>query len=364
MPSVDVQTLPSPSIPASAMPLISPNALLHAHLKQDPPRRPSGRQLLQTRPTQLNVGSLSHCNGSSLVKTGATTIVCGVRAQILPVSEIPNFRVTKTSQSYDTSAPVRRDERNKLGDPLGRGHSYNPISLYNLLVPNIELATGCSPKHPANTMPSVEAQSLSQRLLSLLHTSELVDPSQLEIIYTPPIESQGPEVGVDIDPEIKAYWTLYIDIMCISHGGSIFDAAWLAIYAALRDTELPQAWWDPDLEQVLCSSEHAESLHLHGLPAPCSFGVFVPEKRSLTSQPTSELPHWILADLDAFEEDLCLESCCITVDLANHHDDPSVLRIEKSGGTVLDVESLRGIFTTAEERWRGWYELLNSVFVP
>ncbi|KAK5061601.1 hypothetical protein LTR84_008145 [Exophiala bonariae] len=344
------------------MPLISPNALLHAHLKQDPPRRPSGRGLAEARPTQLNIGSLSHCNGSSLVKIGATTIVCGVRAQILPVSEIANFRVTKTSQSYDSSAPVRRDDRNKMADV--HGHSYNPISLYNLLVPNIELATGCSPKHAANTMPSVEAQSLSQRLLSLLHTSQLVDPSQLGIIYIPPIESQDPELGVDNDPQIKAYWTLYIDIMCISHGGSLFDAAWLAIYAALRDTELPQAWWDPDLEQVLCSSDDVERLNLHGLPAPSSFGVFVPEKRSLTGPPASELPHWVLADLDAFEEETCIEDCCITIDMNDAHGEPSILRIEKSGGTVLDVESLRGAFATAEERWRSWFRLLESVFRP
>lgn len=344
------------------MPLISPNALLHAHLKQDSPRRPSGRSPLEVRPTQLNVGSLSHCDGSSLVKTGATTIVCGVRAHILPVTEIPNFRVVKTSQSYDTSTSVRRDDSNELGDVHDHAQRHNPISLYNLLVPNIELATGCSPKHPANTMPSVEAQSLSQRLLSLLHTSALVDPSQLEVIFRPPIESQDTELGVDNDPEIKAYWTLFIDIMCISHGGSIFDAAWLAIYAALKDTKLPRAWWDPDLEQVLCSSDHGESLTLRGFPAPTSFGVFVPERRSIANQTTGEPPHWILADLDAFEEDSCIESCCITMDSNDDNGEPRLLRIEKSGGTVLDVKHLDDVFATAEERWHDWHELLNSAF--
>jgi exosome complex component RRP43 len=360
MPLADPQTLATSSVPPSAMPLISPNALLHAHLKQSPPQRPSGRSPLEARSTQLNVGSLSHCNGSSLVKIGATTIVCGVRAQILPVSEIPNFRVTKTSQSYDSSAPVRRDGRNKRSD--GHGYSYNPISLYNLLVPNIELATGCSPRHPANTMPSIEAQSLSQRLLSLLHTSALIEPSQLEVVYTPPIESQDPELGIDNDPEIKAFWTLYIDIMCISHGGSIFDAAWLAIYAALKDTEIPHAWWDGDLEQVLCSADRGQSLSLHGLPVPNTFGVFVPDRRGVANQSTDEPPHWIVADMDAFEETSCTETCCITIEMDATNGETSILRLEKTGGAVLDVGRVKDLLATAESRWRHWDQLLNSVF--
>lgn len=360
MPLADPQPLATPTVPPSAMPLISPNALLHAHLKQSPPRRPSGRSPLEARPTQLNVGSLSHCNGSSLVKIGATTIVCGVRAQILPVSEIPNFRVTKASQSYDASAPVGHDGRNKRSDELG--YSYNPIALYNLLVPNIELATGCSPKHLANTMPSVEAQSLSQRLLSLLHTSALIEPSQLEIIYTPPVESQDPDLGIDDDPEIKAFWTLYIDIMCISHGGSIFDAAWLAIYAALKDTEIPHAWWDGDLEQVLCSADRRQPLSLHGLPVPSTFGVFVPDRRGAANQTTGEPTHWIVADMDAFEEASCTETCCITVEMGGRNEETSILRVEKSGGTVLDVGRVKDVLAIAESRWRNWDQLLNSVF--
>ncbi|KEF61118.1 uncharacterized protein A1O9_02683 [Exophiala aquamarina CBS 119918] len=344
------------------MPLISPNALLHAHLKQNPPRRPSGRSPLETRNAQLNVGSLSHCNGSSLVKIGATTIVCGVRAHILPVSEIPNFRVTKTSQSYDPSASVKQSDHDRQSSE--HSYSYNPISLYNLLVPNIELATGCSPRHPANTMPSVEAQSLSQRLLSLLHTSNLVEPSQLEITYTPPIDLQDPELGIDSDPEIKAFWTLYIDIMCISYGGSIFDAAWLAIYAALKDTNLPQAWWDADLGQVLCSAEQAVPLSLHGLPVPSTFGVFVPDKRTIADQMTSDPPYWIVADMDAFEEGSCSETCCITVDVDGTSGETSMLRIEKHGGAVLDLRRVEDVLATAEKRWRHWDQLLSSVFRP
>lgn len=338
------------------MPLVSPNALLHAHLKQTSPRRPSNRIPSEPRPIQLNTGSLAHCNGSSLVKIGATTIVCGIRAEILCVSEIPSFRVTKSSDR-NRGKPVRRKEGHKDEE---EEEGYTPIQLYNLLVPNLELATGCSPKHPAGTAPSVEAQSISQRLLSLLHTSQLVRTSDLELIYTPPQESQDLELGINADPEVKAYWTLYIDMMCISHGGSVLDAAWLALYAALKDCLIPKSWWDVDSEQVLCSAnlDEARKLQLRGMPVPSSWGVFVPEKKLLHMQNEEQDQYWILMDMDAFEEETCDESGCITVDCSNNVD--TILKIEKSGGFSIDVEQLEQIAGFAKRRWEQSRDVLHN----
>ncbi|OQV04125.1 3' exoribonuclease family, domain-containing protein isoform 1 [Cladophialophora immunda] len=358
MPSLDPSTVLNASVPASAMPLISPDALLHAHLKQSPPRRPSNRLTSEPRPIQLNVGSLTHCNGSSLVKIGATTIVCGVRAEILPTSEIPSFRVTKSADK-DWTLPSR--PKNEVDDHEGEGE-YSATQLYNLVVPNIELATGCSPRHPANTAPSVEAQSISQRLLSLLHTSQLVRTSDLEIIYAPPPESQDLELGIDAEAQLKAYWTLYIDMMCISHGGSVFDAAWLALDAALRNCLLPKAWWDADLEKVICSMDvkEARKLRLRGMPVPSSWGLFVPEKRLLTMQNDGEDRSWILMDLDTFEEESCAEVGCITVDCSNGADSAVVLRIEKSGGSVVGVDQIAQVAESAKQRWQQWKNVLDT----
>ena len=346
------------------MPLLSPSALLHAHLKQSPPLRPSNRDPSTPRPIQLNTGSLNHCNGSSLVKIGATTVVCGVRAEILPVSEIPSFRVSKASEREGGKARRQgvggEEEDDATQEDEDGGGGYSPAQLYNLLVPNIELATGCSPSYPANTAPSVAAQSISQRLLSLLHTSHLVRTSDLEIIHIPLPETKDEELGINTDPQLKAYWTLYIDIMCISHGGSIFDAAWLALYAALRDTILPKAWWDIDAEEILCSPLAADSLKLNlkGMPVPSSFGVFVPEKKLLHMQNDEADKFWILMDMDGFEEGTCEESGCVTVDCSGGVD--VILRIEKSGGSVVDVEKLEQIMGFAKRRWEHWREVLGT----
>ncbi|RMZ83773.1 hypothetical protein DV738_g859, partial [Chaetothyriales sp. CBS 135597] len=266
----------SPPIPPAVMPLISPSALVHAHLSQTPPVRPSRRQPTEPRPIHLNIGALTHTHGSSLVRIGATTIVCGVRGEILPVSEIASFQP--------------------------------PPPRYNLVVPNLELSTGCSPLHPANAAPSIEAQSISQRLLSLLLSSKLVRQKQLEVMHTPELLLLSPSLPDDpplqdtAAPQLKAFWVLYIDMVCLSHAGSgsVFDAAWLALYAALRHTRLPRAVWDADAKQVFCSPDvhEAAALRLR----------------------------------DALEEETVAETGCVVVDADAATGEAVLLRVEKSGG--------------------------------
>ena len=337
MPSLP-STSPSPHIPPSAMRLISPSALLHAHLTQTPPLRPSSRLPTSCRQITLNTSSLTHANGSSLIRTGATAVVAGVRAELLPVDSIANYRVRSTD------------------NPVSETDDYRDVIANNLLVPNIELSTGCSPKHLPGVPPSVEAQSLSQRLLGLLHTSRVVREEDLKIYYTLPADADPQELAKG--PQLKAYWVLYIDVLCISYGGNIFDAAWLAVYAALRDTVLPQAWWDVDLKQVLCSAEIAEGrkLGLRGMPAPLSWVLFVPEVRT---GDTGREEMWVLSDPDTFEEECCEEGGCVVVDL-DAVGRVEILRLEKNGGGKMGSEGLRDLVGLAGERRKTWENILTS----
>jgi exosome complex component RRP43 len=332
------------SIPPSTMPLVSPSALLHAHLARDPPIRPSQRLPSQFRPITLNISSLTHANGSALVRIGDTAVVCGVRAEILLVSEIANYRL---KQTQSVSSPVSEDGK----------EDYAEITNNNLLVPNIELSTGCSPNHLPGSPPSSEAQSLSQRLLSLLHTSQLVPVSDLQIYYDPPPDIEV-ESGEQNGRELKAYWTLYIDILVISYGGAIFDAAWFALYAALWDTVLPRAWWDMDLQSVICSPEtrEAKRLRLRGCPVPLSFGVFLPEK---TTSSLVKAKSWILCDTDTFEDDCCTEKGTLTVDEASRGN-WSLVKVEKSGGGRAGRSELKELVELAGARWEEWNKVLQD----
>ena len=331
------------------MPLISPHALLYSCLCQNPPVRPSSRKAFQCRPITINTSSLTHANGSTLIKIGQTTAVCGVRAEILPIHEIANYRVNKNlSKQISRSGEQDGPEADAV------------IRNYNLLVPNLELSTGCSPFHLPGSPPSQEAQSLSQRLLSLLHISRLVRLSDL-CIYdetSTDFERGISDTGTRTERILKAFWVLYIDTVVISHDGNLFDVCALAMFSALKDTLLPKAWWDIDLESVMCSPERdqARLLRLRGCPVPLSFSVFRSDKLE-EGGGTGHKVEQLLCDPDAFEEGCCREQGCVVVDL-DQDGGVVVIKVEKNGGATLCGRGLRELVEKAGERWKEWQQVL------
>ena len=236
----------------------------------------------------------------------------------------------------------------------------------NLLVPNLELATGCSPSHLPGGPPSPLAQTLTQRIMTFLHSSNMLGMAPMRIWYRPDIEdptfkhmggdSEEMKDAGDADneeeiarAEVKAFWVLYIDVLFISLDGNAFDAAWLAILAALRDTMLPRAWWDAERELVLCSDEMGEArgLEIREWPVPLSFGVFEGEGAGRDEGEGREM--WVLVDTDGFEEGLCREVGTVVVG-----DGGKVLRLEKSGGKgagMLEIRRLVGLAVKRREEW-------------
>ncbi|CAD6565922.1 MAG: hypothetical protein CYPHOPRED_000096 [Cyphobasidiales sp. Tagirdzhanova-0007] len=178
--------------------------------------RPDGRRPNEFREPILNVGSITSADGSALVKTGQTTILCGIRAEIA---------------EPDLLAPSR-----------------------GFLVPNVELPAMCSPKFRPGP-PSDEAQVLSHRIRSILLSSAILPLSSLCI-----------EPG-------KAAWVVYADLVCLNYDGNLVDAALVAVVAALQNTRLPKAQWDVDLEEAVAVPDELNSLHLRSTVLCASFGV-------------------------------------------------------------------------------------------
>lgn len=48
------------------------------HLDQN--IRPDGRKFTEFRPTMINVDCVKTADGSAIVKVGATTVICGIKA--------------------------------------------------------------------------------------------------------------------------------------------------------------------------------------------------------------------------------------------------------------------------------------------
>ena len=308
------------------------------------------------------MGSLTHTNGSAVVRIGDTSAVCGVRAEILHTNDIASWSVSR-NRSKDEEEPY--------------------IQEFNLLVPNLSLSTGCAPGFIPNAPPSTLAQSLSHQLLSLLNSTGLVREQDLTIWYQHPdlsvgeahnesermdTEEEEHRVTALNEREIKAFWVLYIDVMIISLAGNPFDAAWASILAALKDTKLPRAWWDADNETVICSDDVSEAhgLSLRGFPVASSFCVFeadaaaawravvIPDAAETTA---GKRPRWILADPDGYEESLSQETVCIVVD-KDAGGRTVLLRMEKNGGWNVGRHDLRDLAGISARRWEDVKDVL------
>ncbi|KAI9850946.1 MAG: hypothetical protein M1824_002941 [Vezdaea acicularis] len=332
---------PSLTFPRATFAALSPRPYLLAHLQPASPstplRRPNGRRLDETRAPTLHTNSLSHAHGSAVVRVGDTAVVCGVRGELLHLRDVSGYRL--------------RD-----------GH--NPIEELGLLVPNVELATGCNPAHLPGSPPSALAQSLSIRLLSLLHTTRLIPATALEIWNTPPAEDR--EEWESPEPQLKAFWTLYIDLVFISLAGNPFDAAWGAVLAALSATKLPHTWWSPDDEEVLCSPLASEttSLGLTSMPIACTFVAIttVPPGQPISQSAKGETSSWVLVDPDTFEEGQCKESITLVVDCSSQGTGKArILRLEKSGGACVGKAEMVDLVSRAAARWSEWWDVLKSI---
>lgn len=394
---------PSLSLPPSQFARLQPHAYLLAHLSppastQQSPIRANGRAPLEFRPVTANIGSLTHTNGSAVVRIGDTAAVCGVRAEILHTEDIASWGVSASSGGRKRRKIDSENDDGEIGnkeDEEDEEEEEDYIRNLNLVVPNISLSTGCAPGFIPSAAPSALAQSLSHQLLNILHTSRLIRAEDLKIWYHPPdldaisreqsgqdddaMETETAERTDSLsspEPEIKGFWVLYIDVMMISLAGNPFDAAWASILAALQDTKLPKAWWDIDNDMVLCSDKVSESrkLNLRGLPVASSYTVFeadaaadwravrIPEADENGSLPTSrEQERWILADPDGFEESLCRERIFLVVDSEDSSGKTKIVSMEKNGGISVSREELRKLVGVSTQRWKQVKNILEEL---
>lgn len=320
-------------LPRATFAKLSPHPYLLANLEPAdnavPPARSNGRAPGEVRTPSVNASSLSHAHGSAVVRTGDTTVICGVRGETILTQHIPNYRASNTETE---------------------------MSDYDLLVPNLELATGSAPQFMPGGPPTTLAQALSTRIYSLLHSSKLLQPQDLRILHRRPAErSMADEDRMEGDEDLEegqeyvaAYWVLYIDIFFISFDGNPFDAAWAATVAALRDTTLPQARYDPDRELIVCSRKDPKPLTITNFPIACTAVVFTGKE---TDRPTDG-KYWILVDPDTLEESLCDESVTLVVDCAGGK--MKIVSISKHGGTIMTPELLRSkeLLGWAGQRWK------------
>ncbi|RIA82903.1 exosc8 protein [Glomus cerebriforme] len=192
---------------------IQPEEYLRKFIQQQV--RPDGRSFNHFRKTTVNLSCISTADGSSMVRIGNTTVVCGIKAE---VSE-PN--VNLPNEGY--------------------------------LVPNVDLSPICSPRFKPGP-PSEQAQVLSENLNKLLKISKVIDLKTLCI------------------EEGKAVWVLFADIVCVNYDGNVFDACVIALISALMNVRLPKAFYEDGL--VKATEEKSITLSIIRTPYSASFAMF------------------------------------------------------------------------------------------
>ena len=159
--------------------------------------RPDGRKLNERRPISISSGNIKSADGSSIVRQGNTTVVCGIKLELAkPTPENPN---------------------------------------QGFIVPNVTLPAMCNPSFKSGP-PSAEAQSLSAFVKEVLDSSSCIDLTELC-----PVNHMFA-------------WVLYIDIICLDHDGNIRDAAVAGLMAALRSLQIPELDFDSETEKVSVTS--------------------------------------------------------------------------------------------------------------
>ncbi|KAK1242633.1 hypothetical protein MKX08_005445 [Trichoderma sp. CBMAI-0020] len=333
---------PEVGLSRSTFAKLSPHPYLLANLEPSDgstsPARSNGRAPFEVRKPTVNLSSLSHAHGSALVRTGDTTVICGIRAETILTENIPNYRASNTQTE---------------------------LSDYDLLVPNIELATGSAPQFLPGGPPTTLAQTLSTKIYSLLHSSKLLRAEDLRIWHNRPAEAsfadeeEGAEESEQKEGEkyVVAYWVLYIDLFFISFDGNPFDAAWAATVAALRDTKLPQARYDLDREMILCSRKDPKPLTVESMPISCTAVIFTGKE---TKDQAADGKFWLLADPDTLEESLCDETVTIVIDCTGGS--RRILSISKHGGTVMTAKLLtsKEFLDWASTRWEDFASAITG----
>lgn len=214
--------------------------------------REDGRSLMSFRETSVSLGSITTADGSAFVRMGSTSCIAAVKAEIAPP------QLARPAEGY--------------------------------LVPNVELAAVCGSKFKAGA-PGVEAQVLTDRVLTFLTSADLFPPTTTTTQASETASESATATatataaGLCIQPG-KAVWCLYLDISFICFDGNAFDAAILAAVGALLNTTLPQTSFDHDSEQVICSSQAPRTaLGLANVPLSASFSIF--ENAFLLSDPNA-----------------------------------------------------------------------------
>ena len=258
--------------------------------------RPDGRRLLAARRVTCSPACLSTCDGSALVRLGATTIFAGV-------SITPAELAVEASFAHGGS----------LASATAASKPLSPADVEVV----VELGHAAAPRFRSRRVGSCEAKR-SAAIAALVRSVVLgvVPSSELEIAAGSP-----------------GRWRLNLSLVCTGFDGNAEEACVLAATAALMDATVPAATMDVGSSAWRVGSPRGGAASTSPVGARSAEGRCVPGRRlKIAAVPVASVfvavpplvssdaagaggkrAAAILADPTAAEEDLAVASLCLVV---------------------------------------------------
>lgn len=249
--------------------------------------RPDNRRLSDIRQFNVINDCISTVNGSSLVKLGSTTVICGISARLFkPKEDKPD----RGCVICNVELPALSSFKNFMNQSASFSQS-------NVSSASIEQSQA----------------TLTQLLQDVLIESKCIDEKELCI------------------KENKLAWVLYIDLICLNNDGNVQDACCLAMINTLKTLKLYEIDYDDNEDKpILKYPLSTRNLDLKCIPV-CTT-LFAIEENVLLSDPNKQ------------EEDFMKTFIIICTTDKNQ-----ICLIRKFGGFCLNTEQLNLCLSRALE---------------
>jgi len=335
------------SFPPSVLDRLAPDISLQRHINLG--LRPCLRNFNEFKPLDVSKGNLQELEGnstvgSSIVKNGNTTVICGITLGVIETPKSSIFESKDTGSSYTSVYPVVEISRGRSGAPTDEEMILSQ-KLYETILHSKIITTKSLEANPGMAIAK--------------------DDGNLELIYP------GSEDTSEIFSNIKNYsFVLYAHLKVFSRSGPLFDVCHTSLINALKNTKLPKVYVQDSFNNIkvpirsrgnfghLSKSNEVlidgnkslmYSLHLNHdqIGFSSSFGIIELESNS-TNDMEVDSKSVILADLEGdSEESECLSKANIIISQDNSHiKHVSII----GGGANVDIETIKKCIQIAKLR--------------
>ena len=242
------------TFPPAVLARVSPELSLQRHLAIG--IRPCLRTFEEFRAVECTAGGLSRYSeesvkdssvlGSSLVKSGNTTVICTITGGILE-EDLPAEVVNEDAEAVNAIfAPEAIEEEAK--------EEFDSLESNAAVYPIVEVERG------RIGAPTDEEMILGQRLYETLLHSGIISKESLNVrVGLRSVEEDGKvvityfddsEIGSELGPKRKWQYVLYAKVKVFSRSGPLFELVWYSLLQALKNTKLPRAYIDESAADI------------------------------------------------------------------------------------------------------------------